>query len=291
MAQNLQVPNSSGTGQPKLKAPANAADCHIHIYDPRFPPGVARPANSTVADYRLLQKRIGVSRVVIVTPRNYGVDNSVTLDAIEKLGVDNARGVAVLRPDVTDAELERLDKGGVRGLRFTVGSPQTAVVSIDMIEPLAKRIADRGWHVQLNMEADQIADHAGMLTRLPTPVVFDHLGKLPPEQGVRHPAYGVIRGMLDQGKAWLKLSGAYVNTLVGPPAYPDATAVAQAYVTAAPERLVWGSDWPHPTPVKPPDDAILFDLLLAWAPDERVRQKILVDNPQNLYGFPRRSTA
>ena len=155
-----------------------------------------------------------------------------------------------------------------------------------MIEPLARRIADRGWHVQLNMEADQIAEHADMLKRLPAPIVFDHLGKLPPEQGIRHAAYGVIRGMLDQGKAWLKLSGAYLNTLVGPPAYPDATAMAQAYVTAAPERLVWGSDWPHPTPVKPPDDAILFDLLLSWAPDERVRQRILVDNPQKLYGFP-----
>jgi predicted TIM-barrel fold metal-dependent hydrolase len=283
----VQVPNSAGTEPPKLKAPVKAADCHIHIYDPRFPPAVARPANSTVADYRLLQKRMGVSRVVIVTPRNYATDNSVTLDAIEKFGIDKARGVAVLRPSVTDEELERLDKGGVRGLRFTVGNPQTAVVSIDMIEPLAKRIADRGWHVQLNMEADQIAESADMLKRLPVQVVFDHLGKLPPEQGIRHPAYGIIRGMLDSRKAWLKLSGAYLNTVVGPPAYPDATAVAQAYVTAAPERLVWGSDWPHPTPVKPPDDAILFDLLSSWAPDERVRDRILVDNPQHLYGFPK----
>ena len=287
MAQGIQVPNSSGTEPPRLKAPANAADCHIHIYDPAFPPAVTRPTNSTVADYRLLQKRIGVSRVVIVTPRNYGTDNNVTLHAIANLGLTNARGVAVVRPSVTDEELKHLDQGGVRGLRFTVGNPQTAVVSIDMIEPLAKRIAAYGWHVQLNMEADQIAENAEMLRRLPVPVVFDHLGKLPPGEGIRHPAYGVIRGMLDQGKAWLKLSGAYLNTLVGPPAYPDATAVAQAYVIAAPERLVWGSDWPHPTPVMPPDDAILFDLLLEWAPDERVRNRILVDNPQTLYGFPK----
>ena len=286
MAQGIHVPNSSGTELPRLKAPANAADCHIHIYDPAFAPPVTRPANATVADYRLLQKRIGVSRVVIVTPRNYGTDNGVTLHAIANLGLTNARGVAVVRPTVTEEELKRLDDGGVRGLRFTVGNPQTAVVSIDMIQPLARRIAAYGWHVQLNMEADQIAENAEMLRRLPVPVVFDHLGKLPPEQGIRHPAYGVIRGMLDQGKAWLKLSGAYLNTLVGPPAYPDATAVAQAYVVAAPERLVWGSDWPHPTPVMPPDDAILFDLLLAWAPDERVRNRILVDNPQKLYGFP-----
>jgi len=287
MAEGVSVPNSAGTAPPRLKAPANAADCHIHIYDPAFEPVALRPANAAVADYRLLQKRIGTSRVVIVSPRNYGVDSSVTLDAIAKFGQDKARGVAVVRPDVTDAQLKRLDEGGIRGLRFTVGNPQTAVVSIDMIEPLSKRIAALGWHVQLNMEADQIVEHADMLRKLPSQVVFDHLGKLPPDVGTRHPAYAVIRGMLDSGRAWLKVSGAYLNTEVGPPAYPEATLMAQAYVKAAPERLVWGSDWPHPTPPIPPDDAVLFDLLGVWAPDETVRNRILVDNPEKLYGFPK----
>lgn len=285
MTASIAVPNSSGTEPPRLKAPANAADCHIHIYDPQFAPVVAKPANATVAEYRLLQKRIGTSRVVIVTPRNYGVDNSVTLDAIEKFGQANSRGVAVVRPDVTDAQLQRLDEGGIRGLRFTVGNPQTAVVSIDMIEPLSRRIAALGWHVQLNMEADQIAENASMLQRLPSAVVFDHLGKLPPAVGIKHPAHGVIRGMLDAGRGWLKISGAYLNSDAGPPAYPEATLMAQAYVKAAPERLVWGSDWPHPTPAIHPDDADLFDLLSVWAPDERVRNRILVDNPQKLYAF------
>src|SRR5688500_18936621 len=120
MAQGVQVPNSSGTELPRLTAPANAADCHIHIYDPASTPPVTLPANPTVADYRLLQKRIGVSRVVIVTPRNYGTDNGVTLHAVANLGLDNARGIAVVRPTVTEEELKRLDGGGVRGLRFTV---------------------------------------------------------------------------------------------------------------------------------------------------------------------------
>jgi predicted TIM-barrel fold metal-dependent hydrolase len=182
--------------------------------------------------------------------------------------------------------LKRLDQGGVRGLRFTVGNPKTAVTSIDMIEPLSKRITGLGWHVQLNMEADQIAENAQMLKRLPSQVVFDHLGKLPPGMGIGHPAYEVIRGMLDTGRAWLKLSGAYLNTQVGPPAYPEATRMAEAYVKAAPERLVWGSDWPHPTPAVHPDDAVLFDLLAEWAPDELIRNRILVDNPVKLYGFP-----
>lgn len=278
------VPNSTGTDAPKLKAPANAADCHIHIYDSRFAPSVARPANATVQDYRLLQKRIGFTRVIIVTPRNYVTDNSVTIDAISQLGIANARGVAVLRPSVTDAELKSLDEGGIRGIRFTVGQPKTAVVSIDMIEPLAKRIADFGWHVQLNMESDQIVENAEMLRRLPTQIVFDHMGKLG-LSGLEHPAFQVIRGLLDQSRAWVKISGAYMNTRVGPPTYADASEVAKAFVKAAPQRLVWGSDWPHPSPKEPPDDAVLFDLLTEWAPDEATRNRILVSNPEALYGF------
>jgi D-galactarolactone isomerase len=285
-ASKQAVPNSSGIEPPSLTAPANAADCHIHIYDPRFQPAVTKPAMSTVADYRLLQKRIGLTRVVVVTPRNYVTDNSVTLNAIEQLGGDKARGVAVVRPSVTDAELQRLHSGGIRGIRFTVGQPRTAVVTIDMIEPLAKRTADLGWHVQLNMESDQIVEHAEMLRRLPTPIVFDHMGKLG-LSGLGHPAFDVIRGLLDQRRAWVKISGAYMNTRVGPPTYADATQVAQAFVNAAPERLVWGSDWPHPTPTDKPDDAALFDLLAVWASNEKTRHGILVSNPEALYGFPK----
>ncbi|MGZ5091321.1 MAG: amidohydrolase family protein [Burkholderiales bacterium] len=280
------VPNSSGIEPPELQAPANAADCHIHIYDPRFPPRVDKPASSAVEDYRLLQKRIGLTRVVIVTPRNYVTDNSVTLDAIRQLGADKARGVGVLRPTVTDAELKSLHDGGIRGIRFTVGQPKTAVVTIDMIEPLARRIADLGWHVQLNMESDQIVENEKMLRRLPTQIVFDHMGKLG-LSGLEHPAFDVIRALLDERRAWVKISGAYMNTRVGPPSYADATQVARAFVNTAPERLVWGSDWPHPTPTEKPDDALLFDLLATWAPDDETRHRILVSNPEALYGFAR----
>ena len=280
------VPNSSGTEPPRLKAPANAADCHIHIYDARFQSSAPALPNATVQDYRLLQKRIGVTRVVIVTPRNYVTDNSVTVDAIRQLGVANARGVAVIRPTVTDAELKDLDDAGIRGIRFTVGNPRTAVVTIDMIEPLAQRIAAFGWHVQLNMPADKIVENADMLGRLPTQIVFDHMGQFPLPAGLAHPAYEVIRSLVDKGRAWVKISGAYMNTKIGPPTYADATTIAQAYVKAAPERLVWGSDWPHPSPPVKPDDAVLFDLLTAWAPGETKRNRILVANPQALYGFP-----
>ena len=281
------VPNSSGTEPPRLKAPRNSADCHIHIYDPRFQPPIQKPTNGTVADYRLLQKRIGVSRVVIVTPRAYATDNAVTLDAIEQLGIANARGVAVVRPTVTDAELKKLHEGGIRGIRFTTANPETAVTTVDMIEPLAKRIADLGWHAQLNMPASQIVEHAEMLRRLPATIVFDHLGQPPLPAGTEHPSHGVIRSILDRGHAWVKISGAYLNSKIGPPAYPESTPIAQAFVKAAPERCVWGSDWPHPSPKEHPDDAVLFDLLTQWVPEEATRTRILVSNPETLYGFPK----
>jgi D-galactarolactone isomerase len=272
--------------KPKLKAPRDAADCHIHIYDARFQHSGKIPLNSTANDYRQLQQHIGTSRVVIVTPRNYATDNDVTVDAIAQLGIANARGVAVLRPDVTDAALKRLDEGGIRGIRFTVGQPRTAVVSIDMIEPLAKRIADIGWHVQLNMEPEQLVDSATLLRRLPTPIVFDHMGKLG-VSGLDHPSYAIIHGLIEKGRAWVKISGAYINTRIGPPSFPDATAAAHKFVHAAPERLVWGTDWPHPSAKEKPDDAALLDLLAVWAPDEKIRNRILVQNPEALYGFPK----
>jgi D-galactarolactone isomerase len=284
------VPNSSGTEPPLLKAPPNACDSHMHIYDEaRFhmPPSQrVPPTNAAVPQYRLLQKRIGTTRVVVVTPRNYATDNRATVDAIAQLG--NARGVAVLHPTVTEAELKRLHEAGVRGTRFSLGDPATAVVTPDMIEPLSRRVAGLGWHLQLNMPGELILQLGDVLRRLPTQLVFDHLGNPPLPAGVSHPSHAFIRSLLDSGKAWVKLSGAYLNSQFPPP-YPDATTIAQSFVRSAPERLVWGSDWPHPTAPGPskPNDAMLFDLLLQWAPDERTRQRILVDNPQTLYGFPK----
>jgi len=282
------VPNSAGTGRPKLKAPANAADCHIHIYDPRFPQIASRSpvTNAAVPDYQLLQKRNGTTRVVVVQPRNHATDNQVTVDAIAQLGT-NARGVAVLQPTITDAELKKLDAGGIRGIRFSLGDPATAVVTIDMVEPLAKRVAALGWHVQLHWPGDMIAENAELLRRLPSQIVIDHMGRLPLPAGLDHPAFKIILGLIDKGRTWVKVGGAYLNTKVGPPGYADATRIAQAYVKAAPERLVWGSDWPHPSEKNKPDDALLFDLLAEWAPDEATRNRILVTNPEVLYGFGR----
>jgi len=280
----MQVPNSSGTAPPAFKAPANACDCHMHIYDgARFPP--ARPdarmqPDAGVNEYRLFQQRIGTSRVVVVQPAANHIDNAVTLDALSQLG-PQARGIVVVHPTVTDAELKDMQAKGVRGIRFTQFDPKTAATTPDMIEPLARRVAPLGMHVQIHLRGDQIASAADMLARLPGTIVFDHLGRL--AGGVADPAYGVIRRMLDKGNAWMKLSGAYMFD--GPPHYAKAAPIAQGYIAAAPERMVWGSDWPHPTEKDKPDDAVLFDLLSGWAPDAAIRRRILVDNPATLYGF------
>jgi len=285
-----QVPNSSGSEPATLKAPPGACDCHHHIYDGvRFPPGTPGGPlvpNARLEEFRLLQRRIGTTRNIIVTPSAYVTDNRVTLDAIAKLG-PNARGVAVIHPSISDAELKALAAGGIRGIRFSITDPATAVTSVDMIEPLSKRVTALGWHVQINMGPDQIVANEALWNRLPTTIVFDHMGHIPQPAGVSHPVYSVIRRLVDKGRTWVKLSVTYDNTVDGPPGYADITKVAQAYVKAAPERMVWGSNWPHPNESNKPDDAMLFDLMLRWAPDERTRSRILVQNPAELYGFAR----
>ena len=281
-----QVKWSAGTEAPKLQAPAGAADCHHHIYDakcPADPRSTLRPGDASVEDYRALQRRIGTSRNVIVQPSTYGTDNSCTLDALVAFG-PTARAVAVVDTTVSDAELKRMNGLGVRGIRFNLA--QAGATTPGMIEPLSKRVNDLGWHIQINAPAAKIIEIKDILNRVPSPIVFDHLAHIPEPKGISHPLFGVVLALIDKGKTWVKLSGAYADTKVGPPSYSDSSAVARAYVQKAPERLVWGSDWPYPSERdSKPDDAILFDLLLDWAPEERVRNRILVQNPEALYGF------
>ena len=268
--------------------PALACDAHMHIYDPAFLPEGAPPLPvvGTVDAYRRVQQVIGTRRTVVVTPRNFGTDNRVTLAAIQALGSNHTRGVAVVRDDVTDAQLQALHEGGIRGIRFTLYTPANAVVGFDMVESLSHRVHALGWHVQLHWTAAQIVDHDALLRRLPSAIVFDHLGRLPVDGGVDHPAFGIIRRELDSGKGWLKLSGPYLDSIVGDAGgYADTDALAQAWVYAAPDRLVWGSDWPHVTERVKPNDASLAALLERWVPDAAQRRRILVDNPAALYGF------
>jgi predicted TIM-barrel fold metal-dependent hydrolase len=280
------VPNSAGTEAPKLKAPDGACDCHQHIYDAElFPPkGKGLVANARVDDYRLLQKRLGITRNIVCTPGPYGTDNSISLDAIAKFG-KNARGVAVIDTSVTDEELHKLDRGGIRGIRFTNPGPK-AVTTVEMIEPLSKRIHEFGWHVDVSMSAEDIAANEDLWKRLPTPVNFDHFAHVPQPAGPNDPSFKVLRRMLDGGKTWIKLS--VTSDTSGKDAiksYDELTPLAQAYLKAAPERMVWGTNWPHPGVTEKPDDAVIFDLLSQWAPNAGTRHRLLVDNPAILYGF------
>ena len=280
---------SAGTEAPKLKAPANATDCHHHIYNAKFPvdpKATLRPADALVEDYRALQKRIGTTRNVLVQPSTYGTDNRCHLEALAVFG-PTARMVAVVDDTVSTEELKRMHGLGVRGIRFNLA--QAGATTPEMMEPLSKRINDLGWHIQINAPAVKIMEVMPILERVSSPIVFDHLAHIPEPEGVNHPLYAKVRALMDKGRTWVKLSGAYADTKVGPPSYSDSSAVARAYAKAMPERCVWGSDWPHPSEQSKqlPDDAVLFDLLIDWVPDEKVRHRVLVENPATLYDFPK----
>lgn len=282
------VPFSTGTDAPTLRAPAGTADCHFHIYDNRFPPasGGVPALDASPADYRALQARLGTTRGVVVQPSLYGVDNRPTLEGIAALGPD-FRGVAVVNTSVTDAELQRMHGLGIRGIRFNLA--QAGATTLEMLEPLSQRVDALGWHCQVNMPGDKIVAAADTFLRIRGKLVFDHLAHCPQPAGVESDTFKLICRLLDQGNTWVKLSGAYADTKAGPPGYADSSAVARAFAAAAPGRMVWGSDWPHPTeaPDNKPDDAVLFDLLASWVPDDAVRHRLLVENPAELYDFPK----
>lgn len=279
---------STGTEPPRTPAPALATDCHHHVYDARFPADPRtqlRPPDASPDDYRALARRLGTQRSVLVTPSTYGTDNRLHLQAMRELGPERARMVAVVDTSVTDAQLREMHEAGVRGIRFNL--VQAGVTTVDMLEPLSARVQALGWHTQIHMLGNQIAEHEALFMRLPAPIVFDHLGRIPMDKGVEHEGYKAVRRLLERGKTWVKLSGAYMDTKVGPAGgWSDTVPVARGYATAAPERCVWASDWPHVTePAEKPDDAALFDLLTEWVPGEAARKQVLVDNPATLYGF------
>src|SRR5580692_9053349 len=277
-------------GDPKVafKVPDGATDCHHHIYDPRFaymPDAVMKPPFATVADYRKLQKKLGTSRDVMVQPSTYGTDNRCVLDVLAQQG-ENCRAVCVVNSKVSDDELKKLNAAGVRGVRvqFGLGNP----VGADEVMPLAKRIAALGWHIQFNMPPEQLVQMESLLLNLPVPVIIDHLGRAVDDKG---PQYVSVCKLLDSGHGWVKLSGAYLYGGGTAPHYAGASLAAKGYIKTAPERCVWGSDWPHPdatkklNPVAMPDDVVLLNLLAQWAPDEKLRHRILVENPESFYGF------
>ncbi len=272
--------------RPKLKAPPGTCDTHMHIYDARFPKAptakILHP-DAPVSDYLALRRRLGIERTVVVQPTAYGTDNRCTLEAMA--AIPNARGVAVVDDNVSDAELERLTKLGMRGVRFFM-LPGGAL-SWDILHRTADRVGAFGWHVQLQLDGRELPERESMLQQLMGTLVIDHVGKflepVPPE----HPGFAVLRRLVDNGRTWVKLSAPYEVSKSGPPNYDDVGALAKILARQAPERMVWATNWPHPMKHagEKPDDSELLDMLLDWVPDETARRKVLVDNPAQLYGF------
>ena len=265
----------------------------MHIFDPRFAPSThwkRTPPLAPVAAYRQLQQRLGTQRAVVVTPSTYGTDNRCTLDALAQMGAA-ARGVAVVDATVSAAELGRLASLGVCGLRVNFVSPQSwGTTTTDMLLTLARKVADHAacadWHLQIFAHPEQIVDMEPLLSALPVPLVIDHMGRVDPLQGPAAPACASMLRLLDAGRTWVKLSGAYMRSTQAHLRYADTLALGRALVDAAPGRLVWGSDWPHTT--EPPgtvNDADLVDLLRDWCGSDATMERILVDNPGQLYGF------
>ncbi len=281
--------DSAGQPQrPKLKAPPGACDCHMHFYGPRRrfsyradAPNAPPPAS--VDDYRAVRARLGLARTVVVQPSVYGTDNTCNLEAMAELGAE-VRGVMVVDTEVSDAELARLTGLGVCGERFYMLG---GVLGWDILDEMAARVHDFGWHVQLQLDGRELGEREAALRRLPGTLVIDHVGRFGEPVGVDHPGFRALMRLVEGGRCWVKLSMPYDGSRVGPPNYDDVGVLAKALVRAAPERMLWASNWPHPTVSvsERPDDAVLLDVLLDWVGDDATRHRILVDNPADLYGF------
>jgi 2-pyrone-4,6-dicarboxylate lactonase len=279
---------------PRLKLPRGACDSHAHVCGPldRYPAFSERiyspPPEATLENYRAMLGVLGLTRAVLVQPSFYADDNSAIFDGLKAMKQD-ARGVVVLRDDVSDAELERLNEMGVRGVRFNIVDVKTdkGVLPMERLRHIAERIAPFGWHVELLMHANEFPHMDREFASFPTDIVLGHLGYVPARLGIGDPGFQALIRLMRDGKAWAKLTGPYRISEQDLP-HSDVTEFAHALVDAAPGQLVWGSDWPHVKvswSIPMPNDGDILDLLERWVPDERVRTRILVENPARLYGF------
>ena len=281
------------TSRPSWTPPSGGVDCHMHIFGPydRYPLSPGRsytPPEASIAMYEAMRRTIGLSRTVVVQPSIYGTENAVTLDAVAALGADRARAVVVVDDNIDATALRAMHERGARGVRFNAVSGNGT--PLDQLEALVAKIAPLGWHLQLYAHAAELLALEAVLARLAVPVVIDHMGGIQAsEGGAGSPAFAALLRLLEGGggktPVWAKLCG--YRSSAGHP-YADVAPMARAMIAAAPERCVWGTDWPHPSmhgPEQVPDDGHLVDLLAQWAPEPAQRQAILVDNPARLYGF------
>ncbi|MDC7787238.1 amidohydrolase family protein [Rhodoplanes sp. TEM] len=278
------VPNPK---KPDLALPPKACDAHYHIFGPahRFPFAADRtftPHDAPLADLLALHRHLGFERGVFVQSACHGTDHSAVLDALAGLK-DRYRGVALLTPSTPPAEVARLHEAGFRGVRLHFVSHLHGQ-SPDDIRAVIRLVAPFGWHIAVHTMHDGLAEHEAFIRAIDAPVVIDHIGRFDIADGESSRGFQALRRLLDGGRVWVKLSG--VDRLSDtPPCFRDAVAVARILAAQAPERILWGTDWPHPNHKHVPDDGVLVDLIAEIAPDETIRRKMLVDNPAALFGF------
>ncbi|MEZ5282576.1 MAG: amidohydrolase family protein [Acidimicrobiales bacterium] len=268
-------------------APPNATDAHCHVFGPaaRFPFSPDRtytPPDSGIDDFEALQQTLGLSRAVFVQASCHGTDNSAMVDALVR-GQGRYGGVAMVDASVTDAELADLHAVGVRGTRFNFVAHLGGAPDMDDFWSIVDRVAKLDWHIVLHFDAKDIASHMGVLDSMPCPYVIDHMGRVPVTDGLEQEPFAALLELMRDERAWVKISGAERLTAGGPPPYDDVVPFARAIIEAAPDRVLWGTDWPHPNVRHKPDDGDLVDLLADFAPDETLRNQILVSNPERLY--------
>lgn len=275
--------------RPRLPSPPGTCDTHMHIFEPGYTvmPGTNLPSMpGTIADYRKLRERLGITRTVIVQPAAYGRDNRCTLAAMQALADDKhqTRGVAIVLPEDSDQHIAELTAAGIRGIRYHL-LPYGGV-SWDTLREMAARVAPHGWHVQIQCEGGELAGREALLKSLPCGIVIDHIGRFTQPVAAGDPGWKSLRSLIEGGRCWVKLSAPYHGSKTGAPDYADAAASAKELIRAAPERMLYATNWPHPSLKNNlPDDAALLDWVNDQAGSEAVRQRILVDNPAKLYGF------
>ena len=269
--------------------PPGAYDAHCHVFGPaaRFPFSADRtytPPDSGIDAFERLQWRLGLSRAVFVQASCHGTDNRAMVDALER-GEGRYAGVAMIDESFTTSDIAKLHDAGVRGTRFNFVAHLGGAPDLDVFWRLVDRVQPFGWHIVLHFDAKDLPQYADLLDRMPCPYVIDHMARVPVTAGVEQEPFRALLELMRDERCWVKISGAERLTADGPPPYDDVVPFARALLAAAPDRVLWGTDWPHPNVRHMPDEGDLLDLLADYAPDEAVRNRILVSNPETLYDF------
>ena len=282
------LPPVRDTRQSRLAVPPGSVDCHTHVFVdgyPLIPERGYNPPQSDLDDMLAMHQKLGIDRVVFTQPSVYGTDNSAILDAADRIP-DLARAVVAVGADITDDELGELHARGARGIRLNLDNVGGMPIELDEVPTMAKRVAALGWHVEFLFAGRDLPDLLSLLRSLDAPISIGHFGYMPAAEGVGYPPFQDLLGLVGEGNTWVKLSAPNRLGVGDLPPWPDVVPLAHALIEANPDRMLWASDWPHPNKFEvQPNDADLIEQLELWAPDEAMRGRILVDNPNTLYGF------